>query len=389
MNTVTLTREQARRFIVHYQGLSGPFKYQGRQGILDLVAAAGCLQYDPIDAVGRNIDIVLLSRVEGIVRTDLEDCLYRDRTLMDHWDKVMSVCLMKDWPALRRLRAVHGKRHLDLLSNDEAVARVKAHLEKHGPLTAADLPDMGTSMQTARSRQVNQAALDALLFSGAAMIARRVGIKRMFALAQAVVPEDLYQQADPFTDSDAFIRWRLKRRIGAVGLLWGRRSDAYLGIDDVTVSTLRTHLQHLHDTGDIVQVMVAGLDTPLYALREAEALLEAVRAGAQYAPRLALIAPLDHFLWDRKLIAALFDFEYVWEVYTPEAKRQYGYYVLPILYGDELVGRIDVRAVRKKQALSVAHLWLEQPVPDDFHTALETVLEQFRIYLGLERIVFT
>lgn len=388
MHSYTLSREQARRFIVQHQGLSGTYRYDGQSGIVELVQDVGCLQYDPIDAVGRNIDIVLLSRVANIARNDLTQCLYEKRLLMDHWDKVMSVCLMRDWPALKRLRDVHGKRHLDALDHAEAVVQVKAYLDAYGPLTAADLPDMGVSMNTFRSRQINQATLDALLFSGEAMIARREGIKRVFATASSIVPKALYHKPDPFNDADSFTQWRIERRIQALGLLWGRRSDAYLGIENLTVATLKQHLETMHAKGVLLKVQVEGIDTPFYAPNKAQALLEAVISGSEYTPRLSLIAPLDHFLWDRKMIAALFDFEYVWEVYTPEAKRQYGYYVLPILYGERLIGRIDVRAVRKQNTLTVYKLWLEQDVPAAFDGALNEVLERFRLYLGLKKIVF-
>ena len=106
-----------------------------------------------------------------------------------------------------------------------------------------------------------------------------------------------------------------------------------------------------------------GLRFPLYILRGDLPLLASVQAGeADTGARLEFLAPLDPMLWDRNLIEALWDFRYSWEIYTPAAKRKYGYYVLPVLCGDRFVGRIEPKADRKTKTLAVHHLWLEPGV---------------------------
>ena len=116
----------------------------------------------------------------------------------------------------------------------------------------------------------------------------------------------------------------------------------------------------LEKEGSIVPVQAAGLHFPLYLLSEDMPLLDSVLSRqAQLKPRLEFLAPLDPMLWDRKLIEALFEYQYSWEIYTPVSRRKYGYYVLPMLYGDRLIGRIEPKADRRAKTLTVQNIWLE------------------------------
>ena len=136
----------------------------------------------------------------------------------------------------------------------------------------------------------------------------------------------------------------MERRVGAVGLLWNRPSDAFLGMQLKAAQRNRA-FGELEAAGRLVPVRVQGLDPALYALAQDLPLLEAVRAGRKFEPRTEFLAPLDAMLWDRKLIEALFGFAYRWEIYTPAEKRSYGHYVLPVLRGERFAGRIE--AVRR------------------------------------------
>jgi uncharacterized protein YcaQ len=119
----------------------------------------------------------------------------------------------------------------------------------------------------------------------------------------------------------------------------------------------------LEESGRICEVRTEGIRFPLYLLKEDLPLLESVLDDtADRKPRLEFLAPLDPMLWDRKLIEALWDFQYSWEIYTPREKRRYGYYVLPVLYGEKLIGRMEAVAERKTQSLEVRHIWYEEGV---------------------------
>jgi uncharacterized protein YcaQ len=153
------------------------------------------------------------------------------------------------------------------------------------------------------------------------------------------------------------------RRINAVGLLWNKPSDAWLGINGLKSAERSQAFQTLLDEGAIVKIDVDGIKHPLYVASENLDLLQAAAAQPSDTTGCArILAPLDNLLWDRKLIVDLFGFEYKWEVYTPAAQRKYGYYVLPVLCGSELVGRLEMETDPKRNMLVVNRIWLQDGV---------------------------
>jgi hypothetical protein len=133
---------------------------------------------------------------------------------------------------------------------------------------------------------------------------------------------------------------------------------------------------------------VEGFNFTFYIQTPDRALLELVLQGAEPKPRCELIAPLDCFMWDRKLIRALFGFHYAWEIYTPAVKRVYGYYTLPLLYGESLVGRVDSACDRKEKTLNVKNIWFEDGVKrtKKLLTAVQKCLDRFAAFNGCVHI---
>ena len=139
-------------------------------------------------------------------------------------------------------------------------------------------------------------------------------------------------------------------------------------------------LARLTEEGILRSVTVEGINTPFYYLAEDEPLMRQILEGsADRKPRMTFIAPLDPLMWDKSLIQSLWDFQYAWEIYTPVSKRKYGYYTLPILYGERFVGRIETAADRKEQILRVKGLWWEPGVRQTkkLEAALDRTLESF------------
>ena len=136
-------------------------------------------------------------------------------------------------------------------------------------------------------------------------------------------------------------------------------------------------------------VQVEGIKQLFYYREEDDALMQAVLAGdADLKPRMEFIAPLDPMMWDKALVEAVFDFRYSWEIYTPSEKRKYGYYTLPILFGDRFVGRVDSAVDRKEGVLRVKGLWWEPGVrvTKKLETALERTLQRFAKFNGCSKI---
>lgn len=360
MNNPTLTNEQARRFMLRKHGLIGENVFTGKDGIVDYVRQCGCIQFDPIDACGKNAELVLQSRIKGVTKQMLEECLYQDRSLVDYFDKNLAIIPVEDWPYFARERAKHAAGGRSYEAVEAAAETVRALLRERAYASSADIGlDEKVDWYWSDSK-LSRAVLESLYFRGELCVHHKKGTIKHYGLAERLLPADILSQPDPYAEDDeAFRNWQVLRRIGAVGLLWNRASDAFLCVDGITQGGRAAAYEDLLAEGLIMPVQVEGIKEPLYMRTTDAALLDEVLSGAQYAPRMEVLAPLDCFMWDRKLIRRLFGFEYTWEIYTPQAKRQYGYYVLPVLWGDRLVGRVEPVADRKNGILQVKNVWWE------------------------------
>ena len=193
---------------------------------------------------------------------------------------------------------------------------------------------------------------------------------------------DCYNAENPCRNEEDFLAWRVLRRIGAVGLLWNRNSTAFLGIG-LDAERRRQAFAGLEAAGAILPAAVEGIKTPFYFLSEDEPLMRAVLAGTHdKKPRMEFIAPLDPMLWDKDMVAAIWDYRYSWEIYTPADKRKYGYYTLPILWGERFIGRIVTSVDRKNAVLLVKNVWLEPGVRSTkkLQSALDRTLARFAAF---------
>ena len=142
-------------------------------------------------------------------------------------------------------------------------------------------------------------------------------------------------------------------------MLWNKPSDAWLGIDGLKAANRSNIFKKLCEEEKIIEILVEDLPDTFYCLSEDRPIIDMVLSNAEFEDRTEFIAPLDNILWDRKLIKKIFDFEYKWEIYTPIAKRKYSYYVLPVLYGDSFIGRIEIVNDKKLKQLVVKNFWVE------------------------------
>lgn len=173
------------------------------------------------------------------------------------------------------------------------------------------------------------------------------------------------------------------RRIGAVGLLWNRASDAYLEIQGLDASARTAAIESLCAEGMLIPVQVEGIRWPFYFHAQELPMLETACSERRLMPRCELLPPLDNLLWDRRLVEAIFGFSYHWEIYTPREKRQYGPYVLPILYGEGFVGRVEVVCARMEKRIEIKRIWAE-PGKRFSHRALEKTLLRFARFHGYD-----
>lgn len=385
---LTITKQQAARFILAKQGLIGSYRFIGKDGAYDYVHQAGCIQFDPVDVCGKNAELTLQSRVKGFTKSMLRELLYEDRKLVDYVDKELSIWPTEDWPyfasfrerSIQMSRTFEGMREL----KEEAVAYIK----KNGPVCSDTLPVEGeiywhSSMHWSgnwhKKSPAARSVLEQLYTDGELIIHHKNGSRKYYDLAEKHISAAVLTADNPCRDEIDFVSWRVLRRIGAVGLLWDKSSTAFLGID-LKADLRKKVLSDLLADKKIEAVMVEGIKVPFYYRAEDDELMRDVLDGcADLKPRMSFIAPLDPLLWDKSLILALWGFSYAWEIYTPAVKRKYGYYTLPIIYGDRFVGRIEAVPDRKERILQVKGLWWESGVRQTkaLSSALERTLVSF------------
>lgn len=353
------------------------------------VRMCGCVQFDPVDVCGRSPDLSLYSRVEGYEKTLLQDVLYRERALLEYFDKNLALIPTSDWRYFSRIRAENRGYWRLTPEMERAAVQVRERIVRQGPLNAKDLDmDGRVDWMWGRRAKLASAVLEAMYLRGELGVHHRERSIRWYDLIENLLPCEELEAEDPNATDEELFRWWIYRRIGAVGLLWNRASDAWLGIRGLRADARSSAFRALLSAGEIVEIAVEGINTPFYCKACETPLLEEICAGAQYEPRLEFLAPLDALLWDRKLIEALFDFSYKWEIYTPQEKRQYGKYTLPVLYGDRLVARTEMACDRRTGTLEIKGLWLEDGVPLDYplRQALSGAYARFAAFHSCETV---
>jgi len=209
----------------------------------------------------------------------------------------------------------------------------------------------------------------------------------VYDLPERVFPAAIHQRR--VDDEEAWTQ-RLFSRHRAVGLMGeGGATELVTGTGTARERTRRTHA--LVERGLLVRAHVEGVKGVRHVLSSERALVEETARPSRRAQAVAFLAPLDPLMWDRRLVRALFGFDYVWEVYTPLAKRKHGYYVLPILFGDRLVGRVEPRFDRAERTLHVRAAWLERGFPLEtpgFVSAFHDALAAYARFVGAARTTF-
>lgn len=388
MCEIYLTKKEARKFILYKQGLLGEHRFKGKDGILDFIRQAGCVQFDPIDVCGKSPEIALQSRVAGFTKTMLYELLYTDRKLVDYFDKNLAIMPVENWKYFERERENHRsweKSHEEIMQvHDQIIAAIT----EKGPQCSADL-DIPQKVNWYWSEtKLSRAALEHMYFSGELAIHHKSGNMKYYDLIRNCIPEEIVDAPEPYPEDFDYLKWRVQCRIGSLGLLWNRASDAWLGIpsqyNSLKAKERNEIFAELLAEGRILPVRVEGVAHTLYCLAQDRDIAGYIRDNAPPKQRCEFIAPLDNMMWDRNLIKEIFDFEYKWEIYTPQSQRKYGYYVLPILYGEGLVGRIEMAYDRKNRQLNVSHIWYEPGVrvTKKLESGIKSALKRFEAFNG-------
>jgi uncharacterized protein YcaQ len=329
-------------------------------------ARLGSVQFDPLGVAGRNHDLVLHARVADYDPAWTDALLSDRRELFETYNKMLSLLPTSELPWYRHSWDRLGQAHMDdaFLKYGETVDHVLELIRERGPMSSLDFERRAAVDWYWGPTNEVRAALEALSEAGVISLARREGNRRYFDLTERLYPPQLLERRLPVREQ---IRHKLLSRYRANGLLgdsgeytlWYGTGKGRRRPDDPPDAIVRSELrEELVAAGELIPVTVEGLRGPRYVVASDRGCLEEAiddvrRGDAEDRASVSFLGPLDPLAWDRDLLRRLFDFDYVWEVYVPAAKRRWGYYVLPILYRDRFVGRFEPRIQRSEGRLRI------------------------------------
>ncbi|MBE2236560.1 MAG: YcaQ family DNA glycosylase [Caldilineaceae bacterium] len=394
---LTIDIDTARRFILGKQGLWPGRRWQGILGTEQAMAAMEYLQLDPLQILARSQDIKLHSRVIDYTPGMWEKAAYQQRKFFD-WGGWLAVRPMDELPhwrvVMRRERDSNARLHSIAHEHAAAIVEMRATLQERGAVSNRDFK-MATRTRTDsyRGRKDSALALYYLWLTGEVMTHHRENFERVYALTETVAPAHLIRESSE-READRFL---IKKDVSFSSLTrMNRVSDSYHR--GVPFGSARQIIEALLADGELIEVQVEGWKAVHYALAGDAGLLYDLSMGRvpkAWAPlatttteEVVFLAPLDH-VSARGRAKVLFGFDYVWEVYKPEHQRKFGYYTLPILWGDRLVARFDSKLDRATKTLVILGLWLEdQALGSDeaFAEALARGFARFVTFLGASKL---
>ena len=382
---VKVTAEAARRFLVARHLLAPARSLAGGPAaVLDVFRRLGSVQFDPLAVAGRTHDLVLHARVADYDPAWC-DLLYERRDIFEAYNKGLSLVPTSEFPWFRGNLSLNAPRTID--ENREVAKRVLERIRADGPLSSVDFERQSgtTSDWFGMPTNTVRAVLEAYAVTGVLGLARRDGNRRYYDLLERLLPADVLAHEIPLHEQ---LRYKLLSRYRAHGLLGaGGAGGTFARIANPNVR--RALHKELVECGALVPVEVEGMRGKRYVLAEEAGLLE---SPPEPAPSVAFIAPFDSLLWDTALLANLFSFEYVWEGFFKPEKRRWGYYVLPILFGDRLVGRVEPRIDRERERVEVLDVWWEEGFTpsraNGFVDAMRDALRAYLLFAGADRVAW-
>jgi len=399
MPPINISKQTHRRFVLGKQGLWPGRRWKGLKGTAQAIRSCEAVQLDPLNVAARSQDIVLHSRVLDYKPKYLYKVAYDRRQFFDYggW---LAMYPMSDLPYWRyhMLKHSHNKRIEGyVLSHAPLFEQVREELRKRGPLGNRDLNGNKIGAWNYRGRKDTSLALYDMWLSGELMMHHRNGFDRVYDFRENIAPKEF----DYVVTEEAAIEFFTRKAVAFAGLKREGNMKAewqYYLHRDFSKAEIESRLGAWKESGMFEQVQIEGGRDAYLVLKEDVPALESLekdRIPKGWNPKDTTTLDEVTFLSSLDIVSArgramkLFDFDYKWEVYVPAEKRRWGYYVLPILYGDDLVARLDPKLDRTTMTLDIKGFWHEDdaPVKDvAFADALGKGLIRFAKFVGAQKV---
>ena len=403
MTPINISKQTARRFVLGKQGLWPGRRWKGKKGTAEAIRTCEAVQLDPLNVAARSQDIVLHSRVIDYKPEYLYQVAYEDRQFFDYggWLAMYPMSELPYWRVHMEGRSHEKRIEGFVLSHEELFEHVRAELRKRGPLGNRDFEGDRVAAWNYRGRKETSLILFDMWLSGELMMHHRNGFDRVYDFRENIAPKQYDYMAGVKETEEFFVR----KSVALMGL---KRESTMRSPElnnymrrDYSATEVKKIMDEQKASGVFAQVQIEGGRETYLVLGEDVAALEALEKGRVpkgWKPKDTTTLEEVTFLSSLDMVSArgrakkLFDFDYVWEVYVPAEKRRWGYYVLPILYGDDLVARLDPKLDRTTMTLEIKGFWTEDdaPVKDvDFANALAKGLVRFAKFVDAKAITLS
>ncbi|MPW15410.1 hypothetical protein GCT13_00385 [Paraburkholderia sp. CNPSo 3157] len=359
---ITLPLSAARTLHLAAQGLLTPPRRKATKAdVLDAIRQMAQLQIDTIHVVARSPYLVLFSRLGPYQPQWLDEHLSEGR-LFEYWSHEACFLPIEDYGLMRHRMLDPSDMGWKYAADWHAqyrvdIDRLLAHIRATGPVRSADFAREAGKGNGWWDWKPEKRHLEVLFAIGELMVAERRNFQRVYDVTARVLPH--WNDARDLQSADAVAQELLRRSCRALGVV---RADCVADYYRMPRRPYVDALNRLADEGELTPVRVDGWKQDTFVHRDFAPLVDDASNGKLASTVTTLLSPFDPVVWDRKRVAALFDFDYVIECYVPAAKRKYGYYVLPILNRGKLIGRADAKAHRASGVFEVKSLHLEPGV---------------------------
>lgn len=361
---LAISKEQAREILVHYHGLHEIDSFgKGKEGLLNVLGRIKSIQFDPLNIIGTNMDLVISSRISTYTPENLDDLLYKEKKLVEGFDKELCIYRSNEWNNFSFIRSCMKTNALNKLiyrKQIEALNYIEDIIEiikSNGPLCSQDIVIGSSGQSKWGSSNISNIVMDYLFLNGQLTIVNRKNKVKYYELTEKLDRSPLIQSMN----ESNFLKWYIKRRINCIGFYWEKSGAGWQGLYLSNSKIRKKIISDLVSEGELIPFKILTMKETFYIAKEFKYLLN--KNDFHYDNRVKMIAPLDNFIWDRKLIASLFDFKYVWEVYKPKESRKYGYYVIPLMYHGDFIGRFEPN----KDDLNKSKIWWEEKYKNNIY----------------------
>ncbi|MBK8551450.1 MAG: YcaQ family DNA glycosylase [Ignavibacteria bacterium] len=372
---MNLTIKEARHLIIGSQFFTDTKLNNGKKDLLKIIEHLGYIQIDTISVVERSHNHILWSRMPHYKRSMLSELVENDRSVFEYWSHAAAFLPMRDF----RFSLIRKKNYREKYSrwgkaNKKVINFVYDRIKNEGALQSKDFVDKRASSAGWWEWKPSKDALDFLFHQGKLMIAGRRGFQKVYDLTERVLPDSIDTR---FPDEKEFYEHLIMNSINSNGLVL-EKEITYLR--KYNRPLFKKALSELLEEGKILKAVVKGLAAEYYTTKEKLELLNQKKIRSE----IHILSPFDNLIIQRKRLKDFFAFDYTIECYVPEAKRKFGYYCMPVLYGDEFIGKIDAKADRANKTFIIKNIFWEGKVKHE--KLLQSKIKKLAHYCGCEII---